>query len=159
MLFAGWVLHDVEEAVAFPATCARLADATGIERVRMSAAQSWLAVGLMGVVVGAACLRGARTAGRSRAYRAVVAGLDAHVMTHVAASVVTGGYTAGVVTAPTVMLPAARYAGRSMRMSGAPLRWADTARGVAILMPAALVCHALARLLLSGDRRPRRRRR
>jgi hypothetical protein len=36
----------------------------------------------MGEIVGFACVRGARTAGSSRFYRAVVAGLGAHVGTH-----------------------------------------------------------------------------
>lgn len=33
-LFTAWALHDVEEGYAFPATCDRIADLTGVEYAR-----------------------------------------------------------------------------------------------------------------------------
>ena len=71
--------------MAFPVACERAADATGVEALRMAHRQSWVAVGLMGVLVAAACRAGRGLGGRSRLYRAVVAGLEAHVATHVGA--------------------------------------------------------------------------
>lgn len=152
VLFAAWFLHDIEEGFAFPATSNKLADRTGIDRLRVSRDQSWAAIGLMGIIIGAACWRGYRTGGRSRLYRATLAGLEAHVYTHLAASVVQRGYTAGVATALPVMLPGAIIARRELRRSRAPLRAHDVVRGVCLLIPGAVICHALARLVL---RRPR----
>ncbi|SJM62292.1 HXXEE domain-containing protein [Gulosibacter sp. 10] len=151
-LFAAWTLHDVEEAVAFPQTCDRLADRTGAERLRMDGRQSWAAVGMMAVLVGTSCLRGERTRGRSRLYRAVLAGLEAHVGTHLIASAVLRGYTAGVATAVPVMLPGAVLARRELERRGAPLRSREYAVGAAVLIPAALLCHLLARLLPAKTR-------
>ncbi|GAB3633485.1 hypothetical protein GCM10027421_28380 [Microbacterium shaanxiense] len=134
--------------MAFPGTCDALADRTGIEALRMDQRQSWLAVGLMGVVVALACRRGAVSNGRSWFYRGMVAGLRAHVGTHLLASVLQRRYTAGVITALPVMLPGAESARRELRSLGDPLRARDYATGAALLIPAALVCQVLARMLI-----------
>ncbi len=147
-LFLAWVVHDVEEAVAFPSTCDALADQTGIDALRMDQRQSWLAVGMMGAVVALACCRGAAVNGRSRLYRVMVAGLHGHVGTHLVASAVQRRYIAGLVTALTVMLPGAESARRELRASGAPIRAKDYAAGAALLVPAALVCQSLARVVI-----------
>lgn len=146
-LFIAWALHDVEEAVELPRTCDRLAERSGIDALRMSSRQSWAAVGFMGVLVAAACLRGAQTGGGSRLYRAVVAGLEVHVGTHLLASAVQRRYTAGVLTALPVMLPGARMARQELERAGAPLRRCDYVSGAALLLPAAIACHAVARML------------
>lgn len=146
-LFISWVIHDVEEAVAFPATCSQLADRTGVEQLRMTPRQSWLAVTLMGALVAVACVRGARTGGRSRMYRAVTAGLEAHVISHIAATVFLRSYTAGVATALPVMLPGALIARKELERSGHSLQNRDTILGAGLLVPAALVCHVVARLI------------
>lgn len=139
--------------MAFPVACERAADATGVEALRMDHRQSWVAVGLMGVFVAAACRAGRRRGGRSGLYRAVVAGLEAHVSTHVGASVLRRGYTPGLVTALPVMLPGATVARRELELEGTPLRVADYARGAALLVPAALACHVLARLVPASRHR------
>lgn len=149
-----WALHDIEEGVAFPGTARRLAEATGVEGLRIDSRGSWIAVGAMGALVAFACIRGVRTRGRSPLYRAVVAGLEAHVWSHLAASVVLRGYSAGVVTALPVMLPGALLARRDLRAGGVPLRAADYARGAGVLVPAAILCQVLGRALsawLGGD--------
>jgi len=147
-LFIAWAVHDIEEAVAFPGTCDALADQTGIGSLRMDRHQSWLAVGLMGTFVAVACCRGAALNTRSRLYRAIVAGLRAHVGTHLLASVMQRGYTAGVATALPVMLPGAESARRELRDLGTPLRARDYFLGAALLIPAALFCQILARVLI-----------
>lgn len=149
-LFITWVVHDIEEAVAFPDTCEYLARRTGMGVLRMTARQSWTAVGLMGVLIGLACMRGAATGGTSRLYRAVLAGLDAHVATHVGASAMTRRYTAGVATAAAVMLPGTRAASRELTRLGIPLTWNDYVSGAAVLLPAAFLCHALVRVSKCG---------
>lgn len=145
VLFAAWVIHDLEEAVAFPATCGRLADRTGIARLKITPQQSWIAVGLMGLLVAAACGRGISSHGRSPLYRAVVAALEAHVATHLGASVALGGYTAGVATAMPIMFPGARMARRELPRNGSPLLLRDTIGGALLLLPAALACQIIAR--------------
>lgn len=146
-LLVAWAIHDIEEALAFPATCDALADETGIERFRLDQRQSWLAVGFMGTIVSFACHRGARTKGRSKLYRAVSAGLEAHVATHLLASFVQRRYTAGVATALPVMWPGAAFARRDIERTGPPLGYGDYIAGAAILIPAALACQVLARLI------------
>jgi len=145
LLFLAWAVHDIEEALTFPQVCYRLAERTGREWWRMDARQSWCAVGFMGGLIGVACLRGTRRGGQSRLYRLTVAGLEAHVGTHVAASVLQRGYTPGVVTALPVMWPGARLAARDLTRHGWPLEPADYARGAAVLLPSAAACHGLAR--------------
>jgi len=147
-LFIAWAVHDIEEAVAFPSTCDALADRTGVEALRMNQRQSWLAVGLMGALVAVACRRGAVLNMRSRLYRATVAGLHAHVGTHMMASALQRRYTAGVATALPVMLPGAESARRELRDSGRPLRARDYVVGAVLLVPAAFACQIIARVLV-----------
>ena len=52
VLFASWVLHDIEEALAFPSTTEHLAELTGIDALRMNTKQSAAAIGLVGAVPG-----------------------------------------------------------------------------------------------------------
>ncbi|MCL6422008.1 HXXEE domain-containing protein [Brachybacterium sp. JHP9] len=146
MLFTAWALHDVEEALTFPDACDVLAARTGRSRLRMDARQSWTAVGAMGILVGAACLRGATSNGSSRLYRAVLAGLGAHVGTHLLASVAAHRYTPGVITAVPVMGAGAWAAAHDLEREGGGLSAADLRRGFAVLAPAVIVCHVLARL-------------
>jgi hypothetical protein len=152
-LFAAWLVHDAEEAVTFPATSRRLADRLNARRLVVTPAQSVLAITLVGALVAAACVRGARTGGGSRLFRAVAAGLEAHTVTHVAASVLLGQYTAGLVTAPLVMLPGARKARAALRDGGTPLLLGDTVRGSALMLAAALLAHVAARTLLPAQPR------
>lgn len=146
-LLAAWVIHDIEEALTFPKSCDRLVDLTGAEQLRISPRQSWIAVGLMGILVAAACGRGIQSDGRSAMYRAVVAGLEGHVVTHLVAPVVQRGYTAGVVTAVPVMLPGALIARRELERDGNGLKFQDTVNGIALLLPAAVACQLVARLI------------
>ncbi|TFD09540.1 HXXEE domain-containing protein [Cryobacterium sp. TMT1-66-1] len=149
-LFAAWLVHDVEEVFTFPATSRLLAARLGSDRVVVSPAQSVLAIAVMGVLVGAACVRGARSQGKSRLYRAVLGGLEAHVVTHVATSVSFKSYTAGLITAPLVMLPGARVARAQLRRSGSPLSLSDTVRGGVLLFAAALGSHVISHLVLGA---------
>lgn len=146
VLASAWLLHDLEELVAFPATTSALARRLGAPWLRVTGARSVFAVALMGVLVGAACLDGARR--ESALYRAVLAGLEAHVATHLLASLVLRSYTAGVVTAPLVMWPGAVLARRRLVAQGDTVTGRDVVRGVVLLAPAAAVCHGLARIVL-----------
>lgn len=144
-LFTAWAIHDLEEALTFPSTCDHLADRTGVEYLRTDKRQSWAAVAIMAVLIGTACWRGQKTGGRSSMYRAALAGLEAHVYTHIAASASQRRYTAGVATALPVMLPGAMIARKELELSGRPLRTGDVLRGACLLIPSAIVSQLLAR--------------
>ena len=158
VLFAAWAIHDVEEALAFPATCDDLADHTNIEYVRIDKHQSWAAVAIMAVIVATACWRGQKTGGRSSMYRAALAGLEAHVYTHLAASASQRRYTAGVATALPVMLPGALIARKELSRRDHPLRMGDVARGACLLIPSAIVSQLLARKIRRRTRGSRKSR-
>lgn len=146
-LFAAWTLHDLEEAIAFPSTTAHLAELTGRGSLRMTTVQSAAAVGLMGGYLGVVCLRGARTHGRSRLYRYAVAGLEAHVFTHLLSSLALRRYTAGVATAVPIMWPGAAYARKELDRAGIGLRGREWYIGAATMAAAALLCQTTVRVL------------
>src|SRR5699024_6636826 len=99
-----------------------------------------------GLLVGFACARGASTAGGSRLYRAVTAGLEVHGFTHLGATAFARRYTAGAISAVPVMLPGAVAARRQLALNGKSLNGKDYARGAAVLVPAALACHVVVRV-------------
>lgn len=146
-LFAAWALYDLEEAVAFPSSTAHLAELTGRDSLRMNTAQSVAAVGLMGGFLGIVCLRGAHTHGCSRLYRYAVAGLGAHVFTHLLSSLALRRYAAGVATAVSIMWPGAVYVRRELERGGIKLSSGEWYRGVATMAAAAMVCQTAVRIL------------
>jgi hypothetical protein len=153
-LFVAWLIHDMEEVFTFPATSRLLARRFSTTTLVVTPAQSALAITLMGVLVAVACHRGIRTNGDSRLFRAVTAGLEAHVATHILASVVQKHYTAGLVTAPLAMLPGARVVRSALRRHGRPQELGDTVRGAGLLVGAALLSHLVAQVLVPRRRDP-----
>lgn len=78
-----------------------------------------LAIGIMGGFIAAASAAGARSCGRSPVYQAVLTGFGAHaVVPHLASAAITGGYTPGLYTTPTVVAPFSVWAWRELRRSG-----------------------------------------
>jgi hypothetical protein len=154
-LFTAWMIHDIEEVFTFPATSLLLARRLGTTRLVVTTAQSAGAIALMGVLVATACHRGIRTNGDSRLFRAVSAGLEAHVAAHILSSMSQKRYTAGLVTAPLVMLPGARVVRAALRRQGRPLTTSDTLRGAALLLSAALLSHVVVRVVVPRQRGPR----
>jgi uncharacterized protein with HXXEE motif len=121
-LLAAWAVHDAEELVTMPgwADRARLRLERTVPRVparvrdglAVSRPHATVAIGLVGAVVTAASARGARPDGPDPLYQAALAGFGWHAVPHVASAVVTRGYTPGVLTAPTVIVPSALWARR-----------------------------------------------
>jgi hypothetical protein len=146
VLFAAWAIHDAEEALTFPATAARLAEITGIDSLRMNTKQSIAAIGLVGAVLAGASVRGTMTRGRSRLYRYAVAGLEAHVFTHLLSSVMLRGYTAGVITALPIMWPGAAFAKRELAGLGRALTTVDRRGGAALMTAVALASQISVRI-------------
>ena len=156
VLFASWVLHDIEEALTFPSTTGHLAELTGIDALRMNTKQSAAAIGLVGAVLACAGVRGAKTHGASPLYRYAVAGLEGHVFTHLVASVLLRRYTAGVITAVPVMWPGAAFARRELAAVGRPLDNAEWRRGGMVMAAVALSAHCAVRVDWSARIRSRR---
>ncbi|WP_210605201.1 HXXEE domain-containing protein [Brevibacterium oceani] len=146
VLFASWALHDAEEALTFPATADHLADLTGIDALRMTTKQSLSAIGLVGAALAVAGVRGARTRGASRFYRASVAGLEAHVFTHLLSAVAARRYTSGVLTALPIMWPGAAFARRELAELGRPLTASDWRLGPPTMGAIALAAHLVVRI-------------
>lgn len=76
----------------------------------------------VGFVVAAAARRGSRTRGRSALYQNALLGFGLHGLGHVGMSLVARGYTSGVATAPTVVVPFWLWATRALRQAGVPDR-------------------------------------
>ncbi|WP_320779716.1 HXXEE domain-containing protein [Streptomyces sp. CRN 30] len=165
-LLAAFAVHDLEELATMPAWAA-----TQVDRLRdsfpkvpervwsamsVSPGHTATAIGLMGLVVGAASADGARTGGQSPFFQTVLAGFGLHAVTHVAQSAVLRRYTPGVITAPLVVAPFSLWAWRELRRGGV-LREVDTRNVVssAMMFPLGILgVHAAA----YGGRRLARRR-
>ncbi|WUS96455.1 HXXEE domain-containing protein [Streptomyces sp. NBC_00708] len=157
-LLAAWAANDLEE-IATMAAWLRTARPRLRKRLPWVPDRVWdradlsqrevnTAIGLMGVVVAAAAADGARTGGRSAFFRTTLAGFGLHGLVHMAQSAAYGGYTPGVATSPTVVVPYALWALRRLRAAGIPTGGAGTAAaGVAFLPVAVAGVHTAARVL------------
>lgn len=122
-LFAAWVVHDIEELLTMRTTSRRVLQRSPrwvplppeLERRGISQAQVNLTVALMAPVVAAAAWRGAVTECRSPFFRGAVLGFGFHGLAHLAGSFVAQGYTTGLLTTPTVVLPFWRKAHTLLR--------------------------------------------
>lgn len=97
-LFVAWAAHDAEEWFMIGPWAREhgLPVSDGLART---------AIGVMGVVVGAAAVDGVRTGGRSATYQAALLAYGLHGFTHVAVSLAVRGYSPGVATVPVAVLP------------------------------------------------------
>jgi hypothetical protein len=129
-LFAAWLAHDLEELATMSANSRalvkRLPDwiplpASFRER---GLSQRDVATGIsaVGLVVAAAAVRGYRTRGRSAVYQNVLLAFGLHGLGHIGMSLLARGYTSGVATAPTVVVPFWLWATRALRNAGVPNR-------------------------------------
>lgn len=84
----------------------------------ISQAQVNLAVGLMAPVVAAASWAGVRSEGRSVFFRGAVLAFGVHGISHLGGAVMARGYTTGLLTAPTVVIPYWRIARKVLRRKG-----------------------------------------
>ncbi|MFC0622615.1 HXXEE domain-containing protein [Kribbella deserti] len=120
----------------------------------MSRAEAATAIGLVGVVMAAASVQGARTGGRSALFQSASAGFALHAVTHLAQSAALRRYTPGLMTTPLVVIPYALWARREMRnIPKAPTNPALTT-ALALAVPAAHLLARLPRLRHSPRTRP-----
>lgn len=125
-LMLSYLLNDGEEvltmAATFPRTLARAPRWVPDRLRKRSVTQGHVnaAVALMGVLVVAAAVDGFRTRGRGWLYQDVQLAFGLHGFFHIASSIATRGYTSGVLTSPTVVIPQGWLAGRALRRAGVP---------------------------------------
>lgn len=110
-----------------------------------------VAIGLMGGVMAAASADGARTGGRSPFFRTVLVGFGLHGVVHMAQALAYRGYTPGVATAPTVVVPYSLWAVRRLKAAGIESGGVGTAAASLAFLPVAVAgVHGLARRLQSA---------
>ncbi|MEU3216627.1 HXXEE domain-containing protein [Streptomyces sp. NPDC006971] len=155
-LLAAWVANDLEELVTM-AGWARSAGPRLRERfprvpervwarMDLSQREAGVAIGLVGAVVAAASADGARTGGRSPFFRTVLAGFGLHGVAHMAQSLAYRGYTPGVATAPTVVVPYSLWAARRLRAAGIGICAGRVSAVAPVMLPAVVAgAHVLAR--------------
>lgn len=78
-----------------------------------------VSISTMGCLMVALAERGRATGGRSRLFQAGLLGFGAHGFTHLLDSIAWRGYTPGVITAPTVVIPFSAWAVRELMSHGA----------------------------------------
>lgn len=119
-LLGTWVVHDAEEWFAVAPFVHRRAMRAGrTVSIRKIEVHERTAIAVMGVIVAAATWDGHRTGGASPIFRSALAGFGMHGVGHLAMSAVMRGYTPGVATAPTLVIPYAVAAWRELERSGA----------------------------------------
>ena len=125
-LFGAWLVHDVEEWVTLAAWSRKNAqELTRLVPVRspwgddgMSDQQAHAAIAATGALVLLAAASGARSGGRSRLFHTALLGFGIHGLSHLGGSALFRGYTPGVLTAPSVVLPYAVWAVRTLSRAG-----------------------------------------
>ncbi|GAA4898584.1 HXXEE domain-containing protein [Streptomyces coeruleoprunus] len=157
-LFAAWALHDAEEVAFGPRWLrARLPELR--ERFPSVPERAWrtiaatdqrqfnAAVGVMGTIVGAAAVAGARTGGRSGFYQGALTGFGLHGLVHLAQAAAVRGYTPGSATSPLVVVPFTLWARGRLRRAGVlrPTRARDAVAGLALAAGATILSHTVAR--------------
>lgn len=154
-LFLAWLANDTEEWFTMAPWSQKNATGTGKRppgpawlRKPVTSTQSRVAISLMGALVLAASARGAATGGRSSFFQSTLVGFGAHGFGHLALSAAHRGYTPGVATAPTVVIPFSLWAWRELGRQGVRRNDARTWLSAAVLLPASLAAvHSAARAL------------
>src|SRR5512133_3533131 len=127
-LFVAWMAHDLEELATMSDTSrtllTRLPDwmplPASMRQHGLTTRHLATAIPTVGLLVAAASVCGYRTKGRSAFYQNTLLGL--HGLGHLGVSLLTGGYTSGVATPPTVVVPFWLWATRALQQAGVPSR-------------------------------------
>jgi hypothetical protein len=151
-LFAAWLAHDLEEWFTIGPWSRRHARPdrrwarwTGLRWLRTGVSDAHVHVGitLVGILVATAAIAGSGTGGRSRFFQGVLAAFGLHGFGHLALSAAFRGYTPGVATSPTVVIPYSVWAWRALGR-------ADVRRGAALSMVDAAIAAMLAPVVVAG---------
>ena len=129
-LLVTWMVHDLEELLTMSDTSRTLVQqlpdwipVPGSIR-EQGLTTRYLATGIatIGLIVAAAAVRGYGTQGRSAFYQNTLLGFGLHGFGHLALSLLAGGYTSGVASAPTVVVPFWLWSTRTLQQAGVPNR-------------------------------------
>lgn len=146
-------------ARSLPATIARLPkgvrERVGLLASRVDQRHVDVAISVMGLLYLAAAIDGWRSAGRGRLFHDVQLVFGLHGFGHVASAIATRGYTTGVATSPTVVLPQWWWARSRLARAGVPDA-SRLGRALAIVGAWLAVSHAIG-ALASRRARPRAR--
>jgi Protein of unknown function with HXXEE motif len=127
-LLAAWAVHDLEEWATVPGWSRRTASRLSQryprvpERawaaMRVPRLEATIAIGVVGVLVAAAALAGARSGGRSGFFQVVLLVFGLHAIVHVGQAVLARGYAPGLVTALVVVVPFSWWAWHQLDRAG-----------------------------------------
>jgi hypothetical protein len=156
-LFVAWMVHDLEELATMTDTSRtllqQLPDWTPVPAsIRQHGLTTrYLATGIatIGLIVGAAAVRGYRTQGRSAFYQNTLFAFGLHGFGHLVLSLMTRGYTSGVATAPTVVL-FWLWATQALQRAGVPNRRSLPA-AIAVLAGSLTIGHLTAYILTGNQ--------
>jgi Protein of unknown function with HXXEE motif len=129
-LFVAWMVHDLEELMTMSANSRALiprlpdwipvpASVRGRGLTARHVATGIFAVGLL---MAGESVRGYRTRGRSALYQNALLAFGLHGLGHIGMSVLARGYTSGVATSPTIVVPFWLWATRALEQAGVPNR-------------------------------------
>lgn len=154
-LLVSFAANDGEELVTMSSMPSMVADVLSrlpaplrslagsrLKTLTLSRRHVQVGVATMGVLFGVAVLDGVRTAGRSRFYQDAQRIFGLHAYGHMAAALLTRGYTPGVATSPTVVLPVWWWARSRLRRAGVPDR-SSLPRAVLVVSSWLVLAHAL----------------
>lgn len=154
-LLVSFAANDGEEWLTMsrtlPASMARAPRwLPGFVRERqVSQAHVNVGVVLMGLLYTAAAVDGVRSRGAGRLYQDVQLVFGLHGFTHLAASAATRGYTSGVLTSPTVVIPQWRWAAHELAAAGVP-RVGRLSRALPVVLGWLAASHLAAQAVTGG---------
>lgn len=125
-LFLAWLANDVEElATMRPDSALTLRAASRALPIPRELAARGLAQGhittaisIMGGVMAAAAIDGARSQGRGRLFQTVLLGFGLHGVGHLGQAALARRWTSGARTSPTVVIPFWIWASRALARNG-----------------------------------------
>jgi hypothetical protein len=129
-LFAAWLAHDLEELATMSANSRTIAKRlpdwiplpASVRQRGLTHRNVAAGISVVGLVIAAATVRGYRTRGRSSFYQNALLAFGVHGLGHMGVSLLARGYTSGVATAPTVVVPFWLWATRALEQAGVPNR-------------------------------------
>lgn len=157
-LAASFAANDGEELATMVASSRRTLGALPIggrlrdRALRVDQRHVNAAIAMMGALCAAAVCDGIRTRGRGWLYQDFQWAFGLHGIGHIAASLATRGYTTGVATSPTVVLPQLWCAARALRRAGVP-RTARPLRAAALVGGWLALSHAVGAAASAAGRR------
>ena len=129
-LFVAWLAHDLEELATMSANsrtiARRLPDwiplPASVRQRGLTQRNVATGISAVGLVIATATVRGYRTGGRSAFYQNALLAFGLHGFGHMGMSLLARGYTSGVATAPTVVVPFWLWATQALEQAGVPKR-------------------------------------